>query len=171
MPRAENFHRALRDVPKPDFLQERKHPWAIGDRVAFGEQTIPIRKPIAEQVVRLRAQLGPTTLPEQVIHADLTHNVLFDGDDLPVIIDFSPYYRPAGYATAIVVADAAVWRGAPLSLAAQIEPAEARTELLTHALVFRLVASALQLASDESGLHREAIAHEPLVEYVIRQTD
>jgi hypothetical protein len=35
---------------------------------------------------------------KQVIHADLTQNVLIDGDDVPAIIDFSPHFRPTGYA-------------------------------------------------------------------------
>jgi uncharacterized protein (TIGR02569 family) len=164
-----SFHHALRDVAKPDFLHDRTHPWAVGDRVAFGEETVPILEPIAGQVARLRAHLDDPEASEQVIHADLTQNVLVHGDGLPAIIDFSPYYRPIGYAAAIVVVDAIVWYGAPLSLAAKIEPAEARNELLARALIFRLVASALQLATDEAGLRHEAHAHKHLVEHVIQQ--
>jgi len=164
-----NFHRALCDLAKPEFMHERTHQWAVGDRVAFGEQTVPIREPIAGQVGRLRSHLGGLELPEQVIHADLTQNVLIDGDDVPAIIDFSPYFRPTGYATAVIVVDAIVWLGAPLSLLNEIEPAESQIELLARALIFRLVASALHPMTDEAGLHREAFAPEPLVEHVIRQ--
>ena len=33
----ERFHEALVGVPRPSFLDRRTDPWAIGDRVAFGE--------------------------------------------------------------------------------------------------------------------------------------
>jgi hypothetical protein len=38
--------------------------------------------------------------------------VLFHDGLPPAIIDFTPYWRPVGYASAIVVADALVWEGA-----------------------------------------------------------
>ena len=33
----EKFHRVLRDVPRPSHLDARTDPWAIGDRVAWGD--------------------------------------------------------------------------------------------------------------------------------------
>jgi Ser/Thr protein kinase RdoA (MazF antagonist) len=63
-------------------------------------------------VPELVAALRPVRVPSQVIHGDLTGNVLFDDSQPPAIIDFSPYWRPAAYASAIVVADALVWKRA-----------------------------------------------------------
>src|SRR5436190_8408219 len=33
----ERFHAALVGVPRPDFIARRMDPWAVGDRVAWGE--------------------------------------------------------------------------------------------------------------------------------------
>jgi uncharacterized protein (TIGR02569 family) len=164
----ERFHAAFRDVPRPNFMDERTHQWAVGDRMAFGEERIDLPTPIDELVEQLQAHLGRLDLPSQVIHGDLTENVLFaDGLD-PAIIDFSPYYRPAGFASAVVVVDAIVWFGAPYSLIDRIQPAETRFELLARALIFRLAAAALYRKDDPVGLTAQSHAHRPLVEYTVQ---
>jgi len=164
----EHFHAALRDVPRPGFVDERSHQWALGDRMAFGDARIELPTPLDEHVGQLLPHLGRLDLPSQVIHGDLTENVLFaDGLD-PAIIDFSPYYRPAGFASAIVVVDAIVWLGAPYSLIDRIQPAETRFELLARALTFRLVAAGLYRTDDPVGLTAQAKAHRPLVEHTVQ---
>jgi uncharacterized protein (TIGR02569 family) len=164
----ERFHAALRDVPRPNFVDERTHQWAVGDRMAFGEARIALATPVDEPVEQLQAHLGRLDLPSQVIHGDLTENVLFaDGLD-PAIIDFSPYYRPTGFAGAVVVVDVIVWSGAPYSLIDRIQPAETRFELLARALIFRLVAAALYRKDDPVGLAAQANAHWPLVEHTVQ---
>jgi uncharacterized protein (TIGR02569 family) len=160
------FHRALHDVPRPDFLSQRTHQWSIGDRVAFGEQHVSIPAPIDEQVQLLLRPLGESKLASQVVHGDLTENVLIAVDHPPAIIDFSPYYRPVGYASAIVAVDAVVWFGAPLTIIDSIGPAEARMELLARALIFRLVATALHAVDDTDRLRAQAHAHSRLVDHV-----
>lgn len=45
----------------------------------------------------------------QLIHGDLTGNVLFAADEAPAVIDFSPYWRPPVFAEAVVVADGLLW--------------------------------------------------------------
>lgn len=50
--------------------------------------------------------------PVQLVHGDLTSNVLLDQSRAPGIIDVSPYWRPAQYAEGIVVADALAWHEA-----------------------------------------------------------
>jgi hypothetical protein len=50
-----------------------------------------------------------------LIHGDLTGNVLFHDELPPAIIDFTPYWRPLEFQSAVVVADALVWEGAPPS--------------------------------------------------------
>jgi uncharacterized protein (TIGR02569 family) len=163
------FHRSLRDTSKPSFIDARQHQWAIGDRVAFGEQDSAIPAPLAEQVADLRACLAENRLPSQVIHGDLTGNVLVADDLPPAIIDFSPYYRPIGYATAILVVDAIVWFGASFALSELIEPADWRHDLLARALIFRLVAAALKPTADDDHLRFQARAHAPLTAHVIEQ--
>ena len=105
-----------------------------------------------------------------MIHGDLTENVLFADGSSPAIIDFSPYYRPVGYATAIVVVDAIVWFGAQFSLSERIEPASARVQLLATTLIFRLVTAALG-AIEPERVRLQAQAHAPLIDHVIGRND
>jgi uncharacterized protein (TIGR02569 family) len=163
------FHRSLRGIAKPTFVDTRTHQWAIGDRVAFGEQEIAIPTLIAEQVADLRACIAENRLPSQVIHGDLTGNVLLADGLPPAIIDFSPYYRPVGYATAVIVVDAIAWFGASFALTEVIEPAERRHDLLARALIFRLVAAALNPAADDGRLQLQARAHAHLAAFAVDQ--
>jgi prepilin-type processing-associated H-X9-DG protein len=58
--------------------------------------------------------------PEQLIHGDLSGNVLF-ADGLPLaVINMSAYWRPAAYASAIVAVDAVLWHGADVELLAAV---------------------------------------------------
>jgi hypothetical protein len=74
--------------------------------------------------------------PSGLIHGDLTGNVLFDDELPPAIIDFTPYWRPLEFQSAIVVADALVWEGAPPELADAVAP-----QYLLRALIYRGVTS------------------------------
>ncbi|MFG1946886.1 TIGR02569 family protein [Nonomuraea sp. NPDC048826] len=135
------FHEALRAVPRPDLLDRRAHPWAIADRVAWQEEDVTLRGDAAPLLAALRPLLTPVAAPAQLVHGDLTGNVLFHRGSPPAVIDFSPYWRPAGYAEAIVVADALLHHGAGPDLVDAL--GEEGPELLARALVFRLVALAL----------------------------
>ncbi len=133
----EAFHRAVHDEPRPAFLDNREDPWAIGDRVAWEESSI---KPFARSVEglgRLAAARAPITGAEpQLIHGDLTENVLFADGLAPAVIDLSPYWRPTGFASAIVIADALLWHGARSEL---LEATAVSRQLLIRALIYRLV--------------------------------
>ena len=143
----ERFHAALRGIPPPPFLDRRSSPWAISDRVAWAE----IRAsefPHVSQLQQLTAATRPVIAPSQVIHGDLSGNVLFDSRLPPAIIDFSPYWRPAGYASAIVVADALVWEGADRQILDLVSHIADFGQYLIRALIFRLVTDWL-LTRDE----------------------
>jgi hypothetical protein len=128
----ERFHAALADVPRPEaIIDSRADPWAVGDRVAWGEAPFP-------ELDDLLAALEPATASSQLIHGDLTGNVLFHDGLPPAIIDFAPYWRPPEFASAIVVADAINWEGAPDELAHVVHP-----QYLLRALVYRAVATRL----------------------------
>lgn len=138
----ERFHAALSSLPRPGFLDERGDPWAIGDRVAWGEL------PAAEfahvkHVGRLVAALQPLQAPSQLVHGDLTGNVLFAVGLPPAVIDFAPYWRPQVFASAIVVADALVWEGADESLLGVVAHVDDFPQYLLRALVYRVVTDRL----------------------------
>lgn len=143
------FHRHLEGYPRPTFLDRRDHPWARADRIAWGEEGLDgdVWPP---HVDVLRAIRQPVDGRGQVIHGDLTDNVHLHPDQPPLVLDFSPYWRPPSYATAIVVADAVVFRGAGLDLIDHAEAEEGADfpQMLVRALLFRAVADHL-LAPDD----------------------
>jgi uncharacterized protein (TIGR02569 family) len=143
----ERFHAALAGISRPDFLDQRSSPSAISDRVAWAELP-PSQFSRVGHLTRLAAAVRPVIAPSQVIHGDLTGNVLFDDQLPPAIIDLSPYWRPAGYASAIVVADALVWEGASSQILDAVSHVDDFGQYLIQALIFRLVTDWL-LSHDE----------------------
>lgn len=111
------FHEAIADLPRPAYFDRRdQNPWVIADKVAWGELEIEHHPRIGPAVERLRACLRPVDAQDQLIHGDFGGNVLFEDGLPPAVIDFSPYWRPAAFALGVVIADAIVWGGAPMSL-------------------------------------------------------
>jgi uncharacterized protein (TIGR02569 family) len=131
------FNGSVAALARPAFIDQRTHPWSVGDRVAWDEVKRPIDHPLLE---RLSAIREPVDLPSQVIHGDLTENVLFANHLPPAVIDVAPYWRPSGYSLAIVTADAIRWFGAdPDELLAACADIEAFPQLFVRGVIFRLV--------------------------------
>jgi len=135
----EALHRALRSLPRPEFIDARTDPWAAGDRVAWEEAPASAGFALLDRLLAARRQLEPAPR-SQLVHGDLGGNVLFDAEGVPAVIDFSPYWRPPGFASAIVVADAVCWCGAdPEVLCAGLSHVDHFAQLLVRALVYRIV--------------------------------
>ena len=64
------------------------------------------------------------------------------------MIDFSPYWRPTGFASAIVVGDALLWEGADESLLTAVAHVDDFPQLLLRALIFRAVVDAFFRAGE-----------------------
>lgn len=143
------FHRALATVPRPDFLDRRTNWWQTGDHVAWQEQQpdlVPYLQAPYQDLVTLTA---PVVEPSQLIHGDLTGNVLFAAGLPPAVIDFSPYWRPAAFGEAIVVGDALIWHGADDGLIRQVT-ANRGANFLQHvarAVIYRLVTTSERVRS------------------------
>jgi uncharacterized protein (TIGR02569 family) len=138
---ARSFHAGLRTTARPAFLALRTHRWALADRVAWGESTFEPLPDVRPLMDRLTAVRRPVSADCQLVHGDLSGNVLFADGLTPAIIDFSPYWRPAAYADAIIAVDGLLWyRADPglLTLAGAATPDF--PQLLVRALIFRLVA-------------------------------
>jgi uncharacterized protein (TIGR02569 family) len=136
----DRFHQAVAGAARPSFIAARTDPWAIGDRIAWGDAPIDPYLDVPH-VARLAAHLSPVDARSQVIHGDLTGNVLFAEDLPPGVIDLSLYWRPSAFATAIVIADALVWEGADESLLESVIDVDDIGQMLIRALIFRLVAA------------------------------
>ena len=141
------LHDALAGVERPArALDERTDIWARADRIAWAEAPAGELAAVPE-VAQLLAARGPVNAPNQLVHGDLTGNVLFADGLTPAVIDFSPYWRPTGFASAVVVADAVLWHGAEIDRLLGVLDAAEGPQLLTRALLLRL------LADEDPGAH------------------
>ncbi len=134
----ELLHDALRGEPEPALLDDRTDDWAVADRIAWAEtaQGDVAGTPHLQELMDVRR---PVRDPSQLVHGDLTGNVLFHPHLPPLVIDLSPYWRPRAWASAIVVADALTFEGAgPGHFGSML----AHATFLQHvirALIFRIV--------------------------------
>ena len=101
---------AVARVPRPGFLDRRTGPWAVADRMTWEEAPLGALSEV-DHIARLAGLRRPVRADSQIIHGDLAGNVLFGEGLPPAVIDFSPYWRPPAYATAVVVGDAIVSEG------------------------------------------------------------
>jgi hypothetical protein len=142
------LHRALAAaVPvRPAQANRSGNAWGTGDRVAWGEEEPgPLPRPVAAALDRLAPLLAEpwTGAQAQLIHGDLgIGNILFADEAglAPAVLDVSPYWRPAAYAMAVLVADAVAFEDAPVALAATFlrQPGQV-AQALARAVVFRVV--------------------------------
>ncbi|WP_157371522.1 TIGR02569 family protein [Angustibacter sp. Root456] len=141
------FHQAVAHLPRPDGLGARADQWAVADRVAWGERTIVFHPELASVAQRVHAAVNDAVndalSPAQLVHADLTGNVLVSPTLPPAVIDISPYWRPPQYAEGVVIADALCWHGAEASL---LHHAGVSVAAVARALLFR-IATTSQAAS------------------------
>ncbi|MDQ3629251.1 MAG: aminoglycoside phosphotransferase family protein [Actinomycetota bacterium] len=132
------FHLATENLPRPDFIDTREDPWAFGDRIAWEAAEPEGDDEILTVIGRLRRHQAPVASRGQVIHGDILPNVLLADGLPPAVIDWPPYYRPVGLATAIAVTDAVTFREAPLALLDEWKTGEDWNQLLVRALLYRL---------------------------------
>ena len=139
------FHAAVADEPCPALLAARTDRWAAADRFAWNEDLPDELGHQSRELLRgMRELILDEGLAPQVVHGDLSGNVLLSEGLPPAVIDISPYWRPASYTDAIVVVDALLWWRADPALVAVARPTKISAaqwrSLLARALVFRLLA-------------------------------
>ena len=79
-------------------------------------------------------------------------NLLWVDGIPPAVIDFSPYWRPAGYATALMIVDAVLWYGEGVGLVAHADHLPELDQLLLRGLLFRLTLDGLLVQSGATGV-------------------
>ncbi|WP_028848942.1 TIGR02569 family protein [Thermocrispum agreste] len=156
------LHQALINVPRPDFIDKRTDVLARADRVAWGEEEVELDEANGGRWFEILAGAArETKLPNQVVHGSLFRSVRLAGDRVPTVFDFRPYYRPAEWATALVVVDAVVANAAGATLIQQWSHLPDWRQMLLRATMFRLAAHALdpESAGEETldGLRRAAV--------------
>ena len=89
----DRVHASLARASRPPFLDARHHRWARSDRMTWGEESLA-REVLAEaSIAGLVGLLQPVDLPNQLIHGDLSGNVLRH-----------PHLEPAGHRLVAVLA-------------------------------------------------------------------
>jgi hypothetical protein len=139
------FHRAVAPRSRPRCLDERSDPWAAADRAAWDEQPLHPHTAFADVARRLRQALQPLG-DSQLVHGDLTRNVLFARTLPPAVIDLSPYWRPPAYAEGVVLADALCWHDASPSVLADAGVAVAA---VARGLLFRMLTTSERVVRGE----------------------
>lgn len=137
------LHAALADFHRPPQLAARTDRWARADRVAWAEATADLGDLGAE----LTGRYADAPPPAQLVHCDLSGNVLFHPTLPPAVIDLSLYWRPPAYVEAVVAVDAMLWYDAEPDVLDLVQHPRA-TELLRRAAVFRL---ACELSPEHLG--------------------
>ncbi|MEM7444366.1 MAG: aminoglycoside phosphotransferase [Pseudomonadota bacterium] len=109
---ARAFHAGLRPLQRPDFLDRRTDPWAMADRVAWSEAAADYDTHSMEALSPVLSMIDATPAPsdsqDQLIHGDLSGNYVFADNRAPGIIDITPYWRPVGFAEAVIWVDT-IW--------------------------------------------------------------
>lgn len=137
------FHEATAELPRPSFLDDRQDPWSYGEGVAW-EGLTPLGTPETEDRLRWAvARLRDVDLPCQVVHGDLGGNLLRDGD-MPGVIDWPAYWRPAAWSLAVVATDAVCWEDADPSVMERLVTGRDWPQLLLRAATYRLATRGYQ---------------------------
>jgi uncharacterized protein (TIGR02569 family) len=134
----EAFHRAVADIARPSFLDSRTNPWGNGEALAWDGPSPGVAHRPSALLDQLLAARRPVHLPAQIVHGDLLGNVLFADGLPPAVIDWAAYWRPAAWASAVVVVDAMVWHGAGFQLARRWAHMPEWSQLLVRAAIYRL---------------------------------
>jgi uncharacterized protein (TIGR02569 family) len=123
--------------------------------VAWGEASVTPLPEVAPLLSRLEASRLPITADCQLVHGDLSGNVLFADGQPPAIIDFSPYWRPVAYADAIIAVDGLLWFDAEPELLTLARSSPDFPQMLVRALMFRLVTMNERARDTAGDLHDE----------------
>jgi uncharacterized protein (TIGR02569 family) len=132
------FHDAVAGLPRPEFLDLRDNPWSHGAHVAWSEESVAGSPPYEELVAALVTARRPVALRSQLVHGDLPGNVLFADGLPPAVIDWSAYWRPPAWASAVAVVDALCWYDAMPDLAASWSHLPEWGQMLIRALLYRI---------------------------------
>ena len=136
------FHASLSAVRRPSWMDRVDDWWRHGDAVAWDDRTPVGPPPYLALLDRLLAFRRPVASTAQLVHGDLCGNVLFDRTDRAVIIDFSPYWRPVEWASAVVALDAYEWEDAGPHALTWLDDVDPSRQLLVRAAIYRIATSA-----------------------------
>ncbi|MBC8496930.1 MAG: hypothetical protein ISS57_03260 [Anaerolineales bacterium] len=151
-----SFHAAVKEISGRR-MPHSSDRWTLAHKIAWEEVDLPrgIHPKICSIIGSIFQKYRPVETSKQIIHSDLSGNILFAEGLEPVIIDFSPAHRPKEYAEAILVADAIAWENAPIELISELPDTWYYTQMLIRAVNFRVIVVALFYPLDVTTFERE----------------
>jgi uncharacterized protein (TIGR02569 family) len=141
---AMKLHAATADLPWPEYLSGRDDPRARADRVAWQEDELSLDGAEGGGWFEvLSGSLREVHAQPQLVHGELFGSVLFDGAAPPGIDSFEPYFRPAGWAAAVVAVDAIAAEADDGSVLRRWAHLPEWPQMLLRAVLFRLALNAI----------------------------
>ena len=160
------FGRAVRGAAWSPVLARGENPFVRADAAVWGEWPVDVR--IGPTAERLRGLMRPVGLKGQLIQGDPSEgNLLFAAGVSPGIIDVAPYWHPADYMVAMLIADGIAWSKAPVGLLEEVAGWPEMGQLLMRAVLFRLYVGYL-FRGGEAGAERRAEAYAAVIGAVER---
>ena len=133
------LHDATARVERPRLLDSRDDLLTRSAAGAFGERKLALEPAVGGTLyAQLAAYRAPIRLTPQVVHPELFGSVLFGPDDVPVVVDLTPCWRPKEWAAAVVVVDALAWGGADVGLLHRWSHLEEWPQVVLRAVLHRL---------------------------------
>lgn len=140
MKAAEEFHRIVKGIKKPERFDTWVSPWSEATKIAWQENELPkTNDEIVDSILKnIVNEYRAILLEKQFIHSDLAGNILFQYFR-PVIIDISPEFRPIEYAHTLLITDSIAWHGASIKSLKLLKYEESlKRQLILRAVMFRL---------------------------------
>jgi uncharacterized protein (TIGR02569 family) len=167
------FHAALAGTQAPPWLGHDGSQWTIADQVAWGERDpapflAAVGPRLGGQVRDLLGARRPVPLESQLVHGDLAGNVLFADGAPGAVIDFSPYWRPAGLALAVAAVDVLTWNGASPAILGDLDDEPGIDQLLVRAHLGRLVTEIIA-RGDGNGIDMVEQTARPVTDLLLRR--
>ncbi|TMU83548.1 hypothetical protein FGG79_19140 [Bacillus sp. BHET2] len=162
------FHHDLSNINVKDMVQVDNR-WAKAHRIAW--QTEEISKELPNKTRKIiNDLLLKVSLNEhykvQIVHADLSGNILFEEVLPPLVIDFSPTVAPVEYAEAILVCDCIAWQGSKVSEIDVLSNNEFYKEMIIRAVVFRLAVEAIFSGNNVNRFIEQYSLFKPIIDYI-----
>ena len=133
------LHEATARVERPRLLDSRDDLLTRSAAGAFGERKLALEPAVGGTLyAQLAAYRTPIRLTPQVVHPELFGSVLFGPDDVPVVVDLTPCWRPKEWAAAVVVVDALAWGGADVGLLHRWSHLDEWPQVVLRAVLHRL---------------------------------
>ena len=162
------FHALLKNYAWNVALRPKRHRFSYANSIVWGDISFEnmFNGKIGAYIKQIFSFFKHINCNNQIIHSDLCGNTLFTENKIPVIIDFSPAFRPIRYAEAIIICDAIAWEDAPLELM-DILDAQDRDQYMLRAINFRLIIAALNEPNRPGIFNSEVKCFESILKKII----